>query len=52
MGSEIYLYGSIPETNIISKIPPNIFPKAGDKIELRLDCERLHFFDKESGEAI
>jgi multiple sugar transport system ATP-binding protein len=52
MGSEIYLYGSIPETNIISKIPPNIFPKAGDKIELRMDCERLHYFDVETGEAI
>ena len=52
MGSEIYLYASIAEASIIAKIPPNIFPKADDKIELRLDADRLHFFDKESGEAI
>jgi len=52
MGSEIYLYGSIPEASIISKIPPHDVPKADYNISLRLDCERFHFFDKETGETL
>ena len=53
MGSEIYLYATIEETtSVIAKIPPNIFPRPGDKIKLAFDTTNLHFFDKESGLTI
>ena len=52
MGSEIYLYSTIGDVSLIAKIPPYIFPKPGDAIRLSMDCEKLHYFDKESGEAI
>lgn len=52
LGSETYLYGECEGVSLIAKIPPYNNPKPGETIKLALDRNKLHLFDKESGEAI
>ncbi|MCL2391621.1 MAG: sn-glycerol-3-phosphate ABC transporter ATP-binding protein UgpC [Oscillospiraceae bacterium] len=52
LGSETYLYVVCEGINLIAKIPPYNNPKSGDTITLALDREKLHLFDKETGNAI
>jgi multiple sugar transport system ATP-binding protein len=52
MGSEIFVYGSYADSNLIAKIPPRVFPKAGENLKLAIDCTKLHIFDSDTGEVI
>ncbi len=48
MGSEIHLYLSVGEDQLVAKVPSRSPVKAGDKIKIALETERLHIFDKET----
>jgi multiple sugar transport system ATP-binding protein len=54
MGSETYLYftTSGKEENIIARVNPRTTTRAGDDVSVALDTTCLHFFDKETEEAI
>jgi multiple sugar transport system ATP-binding protein len=54
MGSETYLYLSTTgkDGNIIARVDPRTSSKAGNKIKVAFDTNRLHFFDKETEKTI
>ncbi len=50
MGSETYLYLSTSgkDENIIARVDPRTSSRAGQKVQVAFDVERLHFFDKDT----
>ena len=50
LGSETYLYvkTSGKTDNVIARVDPRTTSASGDKIQLGLETEHLHFFDKET----
>jgi len=52
MGSEIYVYAKCGETNLIAKVPPHTVVETGKDIQIAVDCNKIHLFDKESGQKI
>jgi len=50
MGSETYLYLSTSgkDENIIARVDPRTESRAGQKVKVAFDVERLHFFDKDT----
>jgi multiple sugar transport system ATP-binding protein len=40
------------KTNFIARVSPDVRIRHGDRVELTVDCAKLHFFDKVSGERI
>ena len=52
MGSEVYLYATSNETNLVAKVLPNENQKAGADIQLAIDCTKLHLFDVDTEEVI
>ena len=50
MGSETYLYLKTTgkTDNIIARVDPRTASRAGDKIKVAFDVNRLHFFDKDT----
>ena len=52
MGSEIYVYAKGEEANLIAKVPPQSRVGTGDQIQIAVDCNKLHLFDKETQRVI
>jgi len=52
MGSEIYVYAVSRGKSLIAKVPPHTQVKAGDKIRIAVDCNKIHLFDKDTGRVI
>lgn len=52
MGSEIYLYFQLGGVQNTARIPAREKPKAGEKMQLFIDTEKLHYFNKETEEKI
>lgn len=52
MGSETYLYLNCDGNQMIARVEPNSTAKAGDKIKIALDVNRVHIFDKETEKVI
>jgi len=54
MGSETYLYLTTTgkDGNIIARVDPRTASRAGDKIKVAFDVNRLHFFCKETEKTI
>ena len=52
MGSEIYIYAKYGESNIIAKVPPHTKVEAGQQMQMAVDCNKLHLFDKETQTVI
>ncbi|MBE5813711.1 MAG: sn-glycerol-3-phosphate ABC transporter ATP-binding protein UgpC [Clostridiales bacterium] len=50
MGSETYLYLSTSgkDENIIARVDPRTASRAGQKVQVAFDVDRLHFFDKDT----
>ena len=50
MGSETYLYLSTSgkDENIIARVDPRTSSRAGQKVKVAFDVDRLHFFDKDT----
>ncbi len=40
------------ETKFTARVDPDYAPKNGDEVKLHVETDKLHFFDKETGEAI
>jgi len=40
------------ETKFTARVDPDYAPKNGDEVKLFVETDKLHFFDKETGEAI
>jgi multiple sugar transport system ATP-binding protein len=40
------------KTNFIARLSPDVTVTHGDRVELTVDCSKLHFFDKTTGERI
>ncbi|MBQ3053778.1 MAG: sn-glycerol-3-phosphate ABC transporter ATP-binding protein UgpC [Clostridia bacterium] len=52
MGAETQLYIVLEGNNFIAKVNPRSTAKAGDRITVALDLEKMHLFDKETTLAI
>ena len=39
-------------TKVVARVDPELAPRAGVKVRLTVDTEKVHFFDKESGDVI
>ena len=52
MGAETQLYIVLEGNNFIAKVNPRSTAKAGDRITVALDLDKMHLFDKETTLAI
>jgi multiple sugar transport system ATP-binding protein len=52
MGNETLLYFTLQGTQMIARGNPSQYYKAGDVYSLRINKNKIHFFDNESGIAI
>ena len=52
MGNEIYLYLTIEGTSCVARVDPSSTAEAGESIEVALDVEKIHIFDKETERTI
>jgi len=52
MGNEIFLYFSLDDIQFTARIPAREKPQAGNKINLYLDVDKLHFFDFENEKSL
>lgn len=48
MGSETFLYLSVEGNNIVAKVEPTTKAKIDDKVQLAMDINLCHIFDKET----
>lgn len=52
MGNEIIMYTDTATHPLIARIVPQQLPSLGEKVDVVLDADKLHFFDMETGQAI
>ena len=52
MGSETYLYLNLGGTNITARVDTDARPEVGKPHRIGVTLEKLHFFDRDSGEAL
>jgi len=52
MGSEIYVYAKYGGNSIIAKVPPHTKVETGEQMQIAVDCNKIHLFDKETQEVI
>ena len=52
MGSETYLYLNVEDNNLTARVDPRSTARTGDTIRIAMDPNRLHFFDKDTEEAL
>ncbi len=48
LGAEIFLYLLCGKTNLVARVNPRNTAKHGDKIQLAIDTNKLHIFDKDT----
>ena len=49
LGNEVLVYYSRGEFQFISRITPRAIPKEGETLEVLIDPEKIHIFDKDTG---
>ena len=52
MGNEIYLYFDFSGRSMVARIDVRVPPKVNTDIDLVIDMERVHFFDRETGDSL
>ena len=52
MGAEIYLYLNIAGVPITARVAPTSKAKPGDNVQIALDVNKIHIFDKETEQTI
>ncbi len=52
LGAETYLYMKVDGQSITGRVDPRSTATAGDKIQVAIDANRIHIFDKETEQAI
>ena len=48
LGSEVLLYFDIDDADFTAKVNPRTTARPGDTIQLALDLEKIHIFDKDT----
>ncbi len=52
MGAETFLYLTCAGKNLIARVSPRSTAKAGDKIKVAFDVNKIHLFDKETERVV
>ncbi|MBC7188094.1 MAG: sn-glycerol-3-phosphate ABC transporter ATP-binding protein UgpC [Calditrichaeota bacterium] len=52
MGNEIFLYLSCGRNSMVARIPARREPAVGEKMDVVFDMSKVHFFDKNTEEAV
>ncbi len=52
LGAETYLYMKVDGQSITGRVDPRSTATAGDKIQVAIDANRIHIFDKETEQSI
>jgi multiple sugar transport system ATP-binding protein len=52
MGNETFLYVTAHDTELVARVPAQSLPPVDAPIRLALDLQRLHFFDRASGQRL
>ncbi len=52
MGSEILIYSRVKDKTVIAKVPSSSGVKANTNVELAIDIEKIHVFDKDTKKII
>ncbi len=52
MGAEIYLYLVAEEQKLVARVSPRSALRAGDSVQLAIDMNRVHIFDKDTERCI
>jgi len=52
MGAETFLYLTCAGKNLIARVSPRSTAKAGDKIKIAVDVNKIHLFDKETERVV
>ena len=52
LGSEVYLYFNIDKFPVTARVSANTSARVGDKVKFKLDMEKVHIFDNDTGEII
>jgi multiple sugar transport system ATP-binding protein len=52
MGSEIYLYVKVHTTDLVVRVPAYVRAEPHQPMELVVNLERLHLFDKDTGQTL
>ena len=52
LGDAVLVHGSVGETTVIGKLEPRRAPRAGDRVDLWVELEKVHLFDAATGRRI
>ena len=52
MGSEIFVYATANGKSMIARVPSNTQISDGETIQLAVDCNKMHLFDKDTQQVI
>jgi multiple sugar transport system ATP-binding protein len=52
MGAENYVYLRVGETSFIARMPPTIQARYGGQLEIGVDIDKIHLFERPSGRTI
>jgi multiple sugar transport system ATP-binding protein len=52
MGSEVYLYLVVGDKNFVARVDPRTRSRIGDKVQVALNLNNMHLFDKTTERAI
>jgi multiple sugar transport system ATP-binding protein len=52
MGNEVFLYLSTGDKNFVGRVDPRTRARIGDKIQIAMNLDNMHLFDKETEQAI
>ena len=52
LGAEVYLYFDQNETSFTARVHPGTKARPGDKVDLAMDLNKIHIFDKDTEQVI
>ena len=52
LGDAVLVHGSVGDTTVIGKLEPRRAPRAGDRVDLWVELEKVHLFDAATGRRI
>ncbi|MCX8174316.1 MAG: sn-glycerol-3-phosphate ABC transporter ATP-binding protein UgpC [Thermoplasmata archaeon] len=52
IGSDVFIYFTIAGTNFVARVMPKSKAESGQEIEVVFDTQKLHIFDKRTGERL
>jgi multiple sugar transport system ATP-binding protein len=52
MGNEIFLYLNVGDKNFVGRVDPRSKARIGDKVQLSLNLDNMHLFDRQTERAI